>query len=127
MPACTWREKKESGHCPQRRHVVVGGAGVASLDGRSDLSTLSGVVFVSATFCKACRRIEPHYARVARGARGRFAFYKVDATRDRKIAKTLGVGKAPAFAVVDNGAVTSAFSTTSPTELRDWLASAGVA
>ena len=93
---------------------------VTKLSAVGDLEALTGVLFVSAPTCRACRAVEPAFSRYAASSDAG-AFYKAVVGRDRSIAEYLGVAKAPAFCLLNDGRVERTLATSSKTELRAFL------
>ena len=93
---------------------------ITKLSAVGDLEALTGVLFVSAPTCRACRAVEPAFSRYAASSDAG-AFYKAVVGRDRSIAEYLGVAKAPAFCLLNDGRVERTLATSSKTELRAFL------
>ena len=81
------------------------------------------VVFITAKFCNACRRLEPHFARLEKTAGDDSPRYlRVDATTDRAFAEKNGVNSTPTFLIYKNGRVVATVGTNSPTVMKREIA-----
>ena len=81
------------------------------------------VVFVTAKFCNACRRMDPHVKRMERSWKG-LRFYRVDSTSDRTFAAAAGVDSTPTFLLYREGVRVATVGTASPTQLRSEIVDA---